>query len=328
MAKFGYEHMIDTKDMPMDSIADMNVCLIGCGGIGSLHLEVYQSLGCSVSVVETDPDKVTLLASKQVPVYASIDEVIVSHHDLYDVCLPTHHHAKAVEVLLKQTSSKILCEKPLTLTSVEAKQLYSTADATTRLLCAFVERFNHPFELIKQWTDSHPGPYELTLKRRTKKPRNAPWFGQPELGGDVVLDLGIHDIDLAIWLTNSTCTEILNHQASHDDHENFELLFADGSRSKHYSGWDLPQDHQFGIENYVSLRTGDDSITYNSDTETITTNHDDRTVTPRFPAAYYKEIEAALAFTADLNQRQFPSADTVVHGLDIFEKIKARRHTT
>ena len=299
------------------------VCLVGYGSIGSVHAEAYrQHEDVLLSIVELDPVKRKQAASGHTTTYDSLDVALKYDHDLYDVCLPTHLHKPIVTQILTQTNAVVLCEKPLGMNAHEVREMQVLQNANRRLLCALVERFNQPFSSIKAWTSKCQGPYEMTFVRRTKKPLAAAWFGHPELGGDIVLDLAIHDIDLALWYVSASIISV-RRQSSDNNSEAFLLGFKDGSTAHITSVWDLPNNHSAGIENHVLLKSNGGSIAYDSTKEELSYDVLEN-MTPRFPAAYYAEINAALAYVSGA-PNLFPDLTTVLAGLEIFDKVKEAR---
>lgn len=88
----------------------------------------------------------------------------------------------------------ILVEKPLTLDSQTTRELLFTAQQfETRLQVGFVERFNPTIQALRKVLHSRPAPETLEFRRVGKLAGNTNQI-------DVVRDLMIHDIDLAILL--------------------------------------------------------------------------------------------------------------------------------
>ena len=304
----------------------VNVCVVGYGAIGSLHFDSFmREKDVSISVVETDKTKCNLLAERGVVVHASIDEALHHDYDLFDVCVPTHVHRPVVERLLMETKAEVLCEKPLAMDGREAKEIVDLPGAKQRLACALVEHFHEPFQAMKLWTASNAPPFAMTFSRRTKKPTDAPWFNKPELGGDLVLDLAIHDIDLALWFTEMKVVDVSKHKVA-GDVESFMLTFQDASTAHIYAGWDLPFENELGIENHVLISSESGAVSYDSNQELLATDANTKTVISRFPTAYYSEITAALDFVRT-GKNKFPALSKVKEGLAVFDAIvKSRDH--
>jgi len=278
------------------------VCLIGVGAIGGLHLEAYERHRSEmyIGVVEIDDKKRHAVESRVNHTYDSLELALTDNYQLYDIALPTFLHYDALDKILDKTTALILCEKPLVLEDNELLKLIAKyPDFDKRVKCAFVERFNEPFLLAKQWIDERKGPFQIRLERRTKKPTQAAWFGKPNQGGDVMLDLGVHDIDVAVWWTGSLLESIDQHFVK-DDCETVVMHMLDGSEVLLVTGWDLPTDCPTGIVNTFELQSGQDYFRYDTASEQVTEYAKIKSVTPRYTAAYFNEIDTALGKRDDL----------------------------
>jgi len=306
----------------------INVCLVGAGSIGMVHADTYiKNPNIKLTVVETEITKIDLLSKMGITVLTDLKSATNEHFDLFDICLPTHLHMEAINGTLSNSDAYVMCEKPIVLNTQQMDVLTKLPGVKDRLLCAFVERFNDPFVQIKEWSDRQVSPIKMEFKRRTKKPLNSPWFSKPELGGDILLDLGIHDIDLSLWFTDSRPVSVSNHEFADNNHESFDLTFQDGSLASFYLGWDLPENHAKGIENIVSVQSSTGSIRYLSESETLAGDID-RDVRPRFPLAYENEINEALLLAStgakDISAK-FPSLDQLKAGIKSFGMIAKDR---
>lgn len=304
----------------------VKVCLIGAGNIGLVHLDAYkQRSDVEIAVLEADPDKQTSLKKRGITVYNDLDEALKVKHDLYDICLPTRAHHTFISHLLEHTDAYFLCEKPLALSHKEVNDIARMSGSSKRVMCAFVERFHEPCKVMKEWTLEHEGPYTMEFKRRTQKPLNAPWFNKPELGGDILLDLGIHDIDLTLWLSRSKIVSVSNHTFEDNNHESFQLTFDDGSTASIELGWNLEPDHPKGIENVMAIQSIDGSyVRYDSNTELLSGDIQKK-IRPRFPEAYYDEISEAISVVRGNSLHSFPTFNEIRRGMKSVDIIKKYR---
>lgn len=304
-----------------------NVCLVGVGAIGGVHLDAYiDTPSVQLTVIENNPVVAQKLQKRGIEVVSRLEDTWSTPVDIYDVCLPTFLHVDAILSILDNTKAAIICEKPIAIDLAETEMILPAFEPRLRLFCAFVERFNEPCIVLKNFSEQARKPIEMNFTRRTKKPLKAPWFNRPELGGDILLDLGIHDIDLACWYSGSTVAAISDHVYSDNDHESFVIHFENASTANIKLGWDLPEDHQFGIENIMEIRTGGQRARYTSDNETVLLNQTEFSVQPRFPQAYKNEIAEALALVSgELSTNNFPSMDALKQGMQTYELIKKDR---
>lgn len=280
----------------LSSRPSKRVCVFGCGSIGSLHVEIHtKNIGINnVSIIEDDEIKRNKFEKMGYKTYKSLDDLKNEEYDLYDICLPTYLHMEMIKKIFNSKISRILCEKPIVLDSMQFKTLSNFGGFSDRVFCAFVERFNEPFILAKKWTYDHKGPYEMRFVRRTKKPIQNGWIGDPEKGGSVLLDLGVHDIDASIWFSDSLFCEVVSKEI----HVNTALIkarFNDGSVVSYDFGWDLSDDSELGVLNNFSIRNSDGDFCYDSVNETIIFDSRVLKSTPRFPFAYELELKSAIS---------------------------------
>ncbi len=115
--------------------------------------------------------------------------------DMVDLCLPPGEHAKASIAALK-AGKHVLCEKPIALTSAEARRMVAAARAAERqLLVAHVLPFFAEYAFA--WDAVRSGKYGRLLgghfKRVISDPDWLPDFYDPHRVGGPMIDLHIHD---------------------------------------------------------------------------------------------------------------------------------------
>ncbi len=125
--------------------------------------------------------------------------------ELVVVALPNHLH-KSVALEALQAGCHVLCEKPMAMTVNEAEEMLAASRACGRRLgINFSQRFTTAHRTLKDLADCgslgeiYHGYCSWT--RRDGIPRFGGWFGQKKMsGGGPLIDLGVHRIDLAMWL--------------------------------------------------------------------------------------------------------------------------------
>ena len=179
----------------------LDLAIVGAGIMGANHGRVARTLpGVNLSAVcDADLDRAKALAhGTDALVTAELDEAIGAA-DAVVLATPSHTHAALGEHILK-SGRDLLVEKPIATTVSDARALIDAAEANNRILMVgHIERFNPAVtELVRLVQD--PVALEIT--------RVGPFTGR--LLADVVLDLMIHDIDLARAAVGS---EIVNVSA-------------------------------------------------------------------------------------------------------------------
>lgn len=120
------------------------------------------------------------------------------------VATPPHLHARET-VLAAEAGKHVLCEKPMALTSGEARQMIDACQANgVMLTICHYQRFNARHQRIRRLLEEG-AIGRVTAARINFSDRFPPqpgvWHHNPEIsGGGPVMDLGIHCIDLLRFL--------------------------------------------------------------------------------------------------------------------------------
>lgn len=127
--------------------------------------------------------------------------------DIVSVATPNCLH-KPLTLAALEAGCHVLCEKPMAMNTAEADDMLAAAKtAGKRLMINFSFRFNPMSQALKSEVDSGAlGDiyFGRTIwLRRRGMPGFGGWFGQKNLsGGGPLIDLGVHRLDLALWLMN------------------------------------------------------------------------------------------------------------------------------
>ena len=125
--------------------------------------------------------------------------------DAVSIAVPNKYHAPLTVAALKR-GLHVLCEKPMATTVQEARRMNAAAaKAKKNLMINFSFRFTEASYALKKQVeagvvgDIYFG--RTVWHRRRGIPKFGGWFGDKELaGGGPLIDLGVHRLDLALWL--------------------------------------------------------------------------------------------------------------------------------
>jgi len=196
----------------------IHVAVYGAGSFGRHHVRQLANhpLVARVSVVDTDAGRARALAREHGADVARGDVV----PDAAVVAVPTeHHHAVAHRLLA--LGVPVFVEKPIAATDGEAEALVRAARRTgTVLQVGHIERFSPAFAALL--TEAR-GVRHIAV-RRHNPPRPVP------PAADVVLDLMIHDVDLAMALAGAVPTAVIAvaTDGSGQEAASARLVFAGG----------------------------------------------------------------------------------------------------
>lgn len=187
----------------------LRVGLIGLGRMGQNHLRVLSLLkGVELAFI-ADADLAVaqrLGAHFDVPGVSDVNSVLDSA-DAVVICTPTVTHADYIRLAASKVRN-IFVEKPLADTLEEANAVARlVAEHNINLQVGFIERFNPAVQSLKQVLDKSERVISIDFTRTNK------------LSGritdvDVVTDLMIHDIDLALYL-NGPASSVAAHGFAH-----------------------------------------------------------------------------------------------------------------
>ncbi len=181
-------------------------------GLGMGRAHAHSFMQCEeaslVAVADLDVDRMAPFASDVGDAGLFTDSREMLKHiqpDLVMVALPNYLH-KQVTLDALEAGAHVICEKPMAMTVAEAEAMHAAAKACNRRLgINFSQRFTPAHRALKHLADSgtlgdiYHGYCSWT--RRDSIPRFGGWFGQKEMsGGGPLIDLGVHRIDLSMWL--------------------------------------------------------------------------------------------------------------------------------
>lgn len=172
--------------------------------MGSTHAAAWKETSSTIAgfIAETLAEAEPLAAQYGCRAYDSL-EAILQDVDVIDICTPTHLH-KDLVLRAAAAGKDIICEKPLARTVADGQEMIAACKkAGVRLLVAHVARFFPEYVVAKTNLDGGQIGRISTIRLsrgsfRPKKPAGN-WFLDEEKSGGILLDLMIHDFDLARW---------------------------------------------------------------------------------------------------------------------------------
>ncbi|MFC4246239.1 Gfo/Idh/MocA family protein [Natribaculum luteum] len=185
---------------------DVRTGIVGLGNIGQYHAERLVDLGVPL-VGGMD---VSAEARRRFATRYGVD-VYEDHDDLFDavdavvVTTPNKFHEEyAVDAL--ERGLHVLLEKPLAHNLESAQRIaHAAADANATCMVGFNNRFSNAVQIVKNQIDrgelGRVTHLEANYVRRRGVPGRGSWFTRRAIaGGGALIDLGVHAIDLALYL--------------------------------------------------------------------------------------------------------------------------------
>ena len=179
-------------------MTQLRIGLIGAGGIAGVHIAGWQEQGARVTIYSRSgaAELVERYGIDEVHSLAALFEV----SDVISILTPTpSHHQYALAAIA--AGKDVVCEKPLAESTARAAEMVkAAATAGVRLFPAHVVRFFPDYVAAKAALENSAAPASLQLSRSSAGPADGSWFYNENIGGGIIRDQMIHDIDQAYWL--------------------------------------------------------------------------------------------------------------------------------
>jgi len=189
----------------------LKIAVIGCGGIAkNAHFPAYLKMDdvevvafCDV-ILERAEEAVKLFGNGVA--YADWRDVL-KHPDLdaIDICTPNLYHSE-IAVAALNAGLHVFCEKPDAVSVEECMKMKAAAEKSGKILMVMRNnRYLATSTYLKSFiADGKMGEIyagRCGWQRRRGIPGRGGWFTTKALsGGGPLIDLGVHMIDLSIWL--------------------------------------------------------------------------------------------------------------------------------
>ncbi len=242
----------------------LTVGLIGCGGMGNMHLNCYLALKDKVKIIAVadvvEAKKDAFAKRAEAKGYNSAQELLDNEKpDIIDICLPTFLHTE-YGVKAMEKGCNLFIEKPICLNNEEAKLLLDTQKKTgAKVQVGQVVRFMDEYKYLKDIIEE--GTYGKVLtgvfERLSANPAWAweNWFNDYEKSGTAALDLHVHDTDFIRYIMGEP--DSIESEALRDENGVLTHIFTKykfGSVAIYgEGGWDFPGSYPFSAKFRVML---------------------------------------------------------------------------
>lgn len=188
----------------------LNAGVIGVGNMGRHHARNYSEIASVdlVAVADADPKTVKEIAAKfKCKAYTNYKEMLEKEKlDVVTIAVPTRLHKQvALDCIAKGVN--ILIEKPIAMTVPDAKEVVQKAKAKgVKFTVGHIERFNPAVIKLKEMIDKGKLGDIVSISTYRLGPT-------PNQIRDVsvIIDIGVHDIDIMNWLFGKLPQSISSH---------------------------------------------------------------------------------------------------------------------
>ena len=189
----------------------IKIALVGAGGIATwAHAPAYEHMDNVeiIGVCDIIPERAEKMAKRLGASFFCTDYkelFALEGLDAIDICTPNYYHSViAVDAL--NAGINVFCEKPDAISVSEAQRMKDAAEKSGKVLMVMRNnRYMAVSSHLKQFIeDGRMGEIyagRCGWQRRRGIPGKGGWFTTKALsGGGPLIDLGVHMIDLAVWL--------------------------------------------------------------------------------------------------------------------------------
>ena len=197
----------------MASLNKVNFGVIGVGRIGKIHIENLKNrISKSDVVAISDINKEEL---DKVAEEFHIPNVTVDYKDILNrkdvdaiiICSPTDTHTQIIKEAAN-AGKHIFCEKPIDLTLEKIKSTIESVEKNNvKFFVGFNRRFDPNFKKVHELTKSGKIGQPHILKITSRDPAPPP-LEYIKVSGGILLDMTIHDFDMARYLVGSEVEEV------------------------------------------------------------------------------------------------------------------------
>lgn len=210
-------------------MSKIKFAVVGCGHIGKRHAEMIERNIESelVALVDVKDKDVLHIESFNVPLYHSIDQMLVHHPDVdvVNIASPNGFHAdQAMQCL--EANKHVVIEKPMALTKNDAEKIiFKALHQQKQVFAVMQNRYSPPSVWIKEMVSQHKlgKIYMVQLNcywnRDDRYYKAGSWHGDKQLDGGTLFTQFSHFVDIMYWLFG----DIQNIQARFNDFNHSKL---------------------------------------------------------------------------------------------------------
>ena len=192
---------------------------LGVGWIGRHRMEQIVKHTDAQVIAIADPDPARRAVTRALAPAARhcehLGQLLEQDLDGIVIATPSALHAEQAIAVLERGLA-VFCQKPLARTAAETRRVVDAARRADRLLAVDLS-YRHTQAMQKVREVVRGGgigsPFAIDLVFHNAYGPDAPWFyDKSQSGGGCVIDLGVHLVDLALWLLDFPAVERVDSQ--------------------------------------------------------------------------------------------------------------------
>ncbi len=228
----------------------VKIAIVGTGGVSKRHIASLLTLDNAEIVAITDMERKRAEAQAAAcgaTVYDSLDDCLELVDVVYILTPPSTHREIAVKAM---TAGKhVVCEKPISITIEDAKEMVKTAKKeNVYLIVAFKSRFRKGFVRLKRIVESGKlGDIVNIWSQRIGYGAGVSpgynWRTDPDLLCGMSIESLSHDIDLIRWIAGdvvdvrASIFNTIKNLPGFDNNANIVFTFGSGAIGMIHASW-------------------------------------------------------------------------------------------
>lgn len=230
-----------------------NVAIVGFGGMGNWHREIIEKIdGIKVCGTYDIKEERQQFAQKLgITPYNSFEDLLADKKIDIVLCSTPNDAHKEIVTRSLYAGKNVVCEKPVTLNSKDLNDMINVSKETGKLFTVHQNRrWDEDYLTAKKIYEENILGNIFRIESRVHGSRGIPgdWRQEPEHGGGMVLDWGVHILDQALMMIPyrvKSVFAILTHITNEivDDGFTILLTFENG----------LEYLLEVGTSNFISL---------------------------------------------------------------------------
>lgn len=223
-------------------VSNTNIALIGAGFISAYHVDGIRAAGsASLSILVGRLADKSAQRAKELGIPRSVTDIdtVLADPDIKGVIVATPDAThKPLAIAALEAGKAVLLQKPMAVSSQECRDIIAVAErAGAPLSVSFMHRYFAEVRWLKaKIAEGEFGPiHTIRLRNATPGAGWADWFFDPQsIGGGVVMQLGVHGIDLLqhvfgpISSVSAICSTV-KPRIQLDDGREMEMPFEDNA---------------------------------------------------------------------------------------------------
>ncbi|MEA2607093.1 MAG: scyllo-inositol 2-dehydrogenase [Chloroflexota bacterium] len=199
----------------------VRIGVVGAGRMGSIHARliarhVHEAHLAGIADLNVHAARHLAGELGDPPVFPSLEDMLAAGNiDAVLIAVSSNGHLDAIRTAAA-AGRDILCEKPIALTMADTLAAIHDADAAkVRLQVGFMRRWDMDYARAKARLGSGALGRPILFKSLQFDAEPPPVsFADPAVSGGIMVDMGIHEFDLARWLMDDEVVEVQAYGSS------------------------------------------------------------------------------------------------------------------